>query len=351
MMGITTRFTEMFQCQYPLQQAGMGGFATPDLAIAVAQAGGLGMLSGTIGAEALAAQLDIVPVGVPVGVNFLVPFLDRAALEDAATRSPLVECFWGAPDPGIVASAHECGARAGWQVGSADEARAACDAGCDLIVAQGIEAGGHVRGTVGLLALLDEVRAIITLPIVAAGGIGTGRAMAAALAAGADAVRVGTRFVASSESTAHPTYIDALIRSGADDTVLTTAFGEGWPDAPIACSGRQSPLAKRSAPLSPGARSGRPSRRSEPSRHTRYMPVSRSARCDLGNRRPRSWPSSSQRPSRLCTFPAARIDLSHAEPVHGAGLSPATARAHHRQRRGGLIPPPITVAVIRLRSG
>lgn len=232
MMGITTRFTEMFQCQYPLQQAGMGGFATPDLAIAVAQAGGLGMLSGTIGAEALAAQLDAVPVGVPVGVNFLVPFLDREALEDAATRSPLVECFWGAPDPGIVASAHECGARAGWQVGSADEARAACDAGCDLIVAQGIEAGGHVRGTVGLLALLDEVRATITVPIVAAGGIGTGRAMAAALAAGADAVRVGTRFVASSESTAHPTYIDALIRSGADDTVLTTAFGEGWPDAP-----------------------------------------------------------------------------------------------------------------------
>jgi len=232
MMGITTRFTEMFQCQYPLQQAGMGGFATPDLAIAVAQAGGLGMLSGTIGAEALSAQLDAVPVGVPVGVNFLVPFLDREALEDAATRSPLVECFWGAPDPGIVASAHECGARAGWQVGSADEARAACDAGCDLIVAQGIEAGGHVRGTVGLLALLDEVRATITVPIVAAGGIGTGRAMAAALAAGADAVRVGTRFVASSESTAHPTYIDALIRSGADDTVLTTAFGEGWPDAP-----------------------------------------------------------------------------------------------------------------------
>lgn len=231
-MAITTRFTDMFHCRYPLQQAGMGGFATPDLAVAVSVAGGLGMLSGTIGAEALSAQLDAVPADVPVGVNFLVPFLDRQALEDAATRSPLVEFFWGEPDPAMIATVHEGGARAGWQVGSADEARAARDAGCDLIVAQGIEAGGHIRGSLGLLPLLDEVRASVALPLVAAGGIGTGRAMAAALAAGADAVRVGTRFVAASESTAHPVYVEALIRSGADDTVLTTAFGEGWPNAP-----------------------------------------------------------------------------------------------------------------------
>jgi NAD(P)H-dependent flavin oxidoreductase YrpB (nitropropane dioxygenase family) len=101
-----------------------------------------------------------------------------------------------------------------------------------VIVAQGIEAGGHVRGTLGLLPLLDEVRTAIDLPIIAAGGIGTGTAMAAALLAGADAVRIGTRFMAASESIAHPTYVDALIRAGADDTVITTAFGDGWPDAP-----------------------------------------------------------------------------------------------------------------------
>ena len=127
---------------------------------------------------------------------------------------------------------HAGGARAGWQVGSADEARAARNTGCDVIVAQGIEAGGHVRGTLGLLPLLDEVRTVIDLPIVAAGGIGTGTAMAAALVAGADAVRVGTRFMAASESIAHPTYVEALIRAGADDTAITTAFGDGWPDAP-----------------------------------------------------------------------------------------------------------------------
>jgi nitronate monooxygenase len=190
------------------------------------------MLSGTVGQEALPGQLDALPAGLAVGVNFLLPFLDRGALEEASRRVRLVEFFWGEPDPALVESAHQGGARCGWQVGSAEEARAAQDAGCDVIVAQGVEAGGHVRGTTGLLPLLDEVRAIVDIPIVAAGGIGTGRAMAAALTAGADAVRVGTRFVAAAESIAHPTYITALIDASADDTVITTAFGEGWPDAP-----------------------------------------------------------------------------------------------------------------------
>ncbi len=90
---------------------------------------------------------------------------------------------------------HKGGALAGWQVGSKEEAVAAVEAGCDLVVAQGIEGGGHIRGRVGLLALLGEVLEEVDVPVVAAGGIGTGRAMAAALAAGVSAVRVGTRFV------------------------------------------------------------------------------------------------------------------------------------------------------------
>lgn len=190
------------------------------------------MLSGAIAHEALSAQLDAAAGDAPIGVNFLMPFLDRAAVAEAAARSPLVEFFWAAPDGELVEMVHERGARVGWQVGSADEAKAASDAGCDVVVAQGIEAGGHVRGTIGLLPLLDEVRSVVDLPVIAAGGIGTGHAMAAALTAGADAVRVGTRFIAATESTAHPAYVDALIRSTAEDTVLTTAFGDGWPDAP-----------------------------------------------------------------------------------------------------------------------
>ncbi|HEX9545812.1 MAG TPA: nitronate monooxygenase [Acidimicrobiales bacterium] len=231
-MPFPTRFTDMVGCRYPIQQAGIGGTTSPDLAIAVARAGALGMLSGTVGHQALSAQLDAVPTDLAVGVNFLLPFLDRGALEEASGRVRLIEFFWGEPDPELIELAHRGGARCGWQVGSAKEARAAQDAGCDVIVAQGVEAGGHVRGTTGLLPLLDEVRAVVDVPIVAAGGIGTGRAMAAALTAGADAVRVGTRFVAAAESIAHPAYVAALIDASADDTVITTAFGEGWPDAP-----------------------------------------------------------------------------------------------------------------------
>ena len=231
-MAMQTRFTAVMGCRHPLQQAGIGGLTTPDLAFAVSAAGALGMLTGTIGAVALRRQLDGVPSNVTIGVNFLIPFLDREALIDAAGRSALVEFFWGAPDRELVEVVHRGGARAGWQVGSVSEACAARDAGCDVIVVQGVEAGGHVRGTVGLVPLLSEVRREVDLPLVGAGGIGTEKAMAAALAAGADAVRVGTRFLAAQESVAHPSYVDALIAATAEGTVLTTAFGEGWPDAP-----------------------------------------------------------------------------------------------------------------------
>jgi NAD(P)H-dependent flavin oxidoreductase YrpB (nitropropane dioxygenase family) len=231
-VAIDTRITELFACRHPLQQAGIGGMTTPELAIAVAGAGGIGMLSAAIGHDALSAQLDVIPTGASIGVNFLMPFFDRGALIEAADRSPYIEFFWATPDSELVGVARGGGALVGWQIGAADEAKAAGDAGCDIVVAQGIEAGGHVRGAVGLLALLDEVRDAVDLPVVAAGGIGTGRAMAAALTAGADAVRVGTRFMAAAESDAHPVYVDALIGATADDTVVTTAFGDGWPDAP-----------------------------------------------------------------------------------------------------------------------
>jgi NAD(P)H-dependent flavin oxidoreductase YrpB (nitropropane dioxygenase family) len=128
---------------------------------------------------------------------------------------------------------HDHGALVSWQIGSREEALEAVAAGCDLIVAQGIEAGGHVRGTIGLLSLLSEVlEAVPDIPVLAAGGIGTGRAMAAALAAGADGVRVGTRFLGSDEADVHPIYTDALIAANARDSIYTKAFHVGWPEAP-----------------------------------------------------------------------------------------------------------------------
>lgn len=232
-----TRFTRLVGCRLPIQQAGMGGVTTPALAAAVAAEGGLGMVAAAgLTADEVDAQvraaLDLAGHEARIGVNFLMPFLDDPALDAASHVAVLVECFYGDPDPAIVQRVHDAGALAAWQVGSLDEARAAVDAGCDVIVVQGVEAGGHVRGTTPLLALLDQVRDAVDLPLIAAGGIGSGAAMAEALLAGADAVRVGTRFVATREADAHPAYRDALIAAGADDTVLTEAFSMGWPHAP-----------------------------------------------------------------------------------------------------------------------
>ena len=149
-------------------------------------------------------------------------------IELLASRLPIVEFFYEWPDASRVPANVICG----WQVGSVDEAKAAVDAGCRYVIAQGMEAGGHVRGHDPLAELLPAVRAAIDVPVVAAGGIGDAAAVRAAIALGADAVRVGTRFVATRESYAHPAYIDALVAADSDDSVLTEAFGVGWPDAP-----------------------------------------------------------------------------------------------------------------------
>jgi nitronate monooxygenase len=232
-MTIATAFTELVGCDVPIQQAGMGAASTPELAAAVSNAGGLGML--TASADDLSADIAATlraTAGRPFGVNFLMPFFDPAVLEAVASRVRLIEWYWGHPDPVLVEVAHAAGALAAWQVGSRDEAVSAADAGCDLIVAQGIEAGGHVRGTIGLLPLLDAVLGAVTVPVVAAGGIGTARGLAAVLAAGASAARVGTRFAATLESGAHPSYKQCLVAAEAADTVVTEAFSVWWPDAP-----------------------------------------------------------------------------------------------------------------------
>ena len=213
----------------------MGGIATPPLALAVAEAGALGMLGAAmVPAPILAEQLDRLGARTQgaFGVSFLMPFLDRDAVAVASTRARVVEFFYAEPDATLVDIVHARGALACWQVGSVEEAVAATRAGCDFVIAQGTEAGGHVRGRVGLLPLLSAVLDAVGVPVVAAGGIGTARTMAAALAAGADAVRVGTRFVAAVESNAHPDYVAALIDAGTADTVLTQRFSVMWPDAP-----------------------------------------------------------------------------------------------------------------------
>lgn len=234
---LRTRFTDLVGCELPLQLAAMGGVSTVALAAAVASGGGLGMLAAVgIGAGDLSGRIreagDLSRPSGRVGVGFLIPFLDPDAFEVAASRAPLVECFYGDPDAALVERAHDAGALMAWQAGSVGEAVAAADAGCDLVVVQGVEAGGHVRGDRPLLPLLGEVRDRVDIPLVAAGGIGTGRQARAALDAGADAVRIGTRFLATAEADVHPAYLDALVAASADDTEVTEAFSAAWPHAP-----------------------------------------------------------------------------------------------------------------------
>jgi len=233
---LTTKFTEMVGCTVPIQEAPVARW--PRLALAVAAAGGLGIVnvSGSTPTQ-ISALLDGMreqASGV-FGANFL-PFDDRDTAAEqvaaAASRARVVDFFYFDPDPKLVEVVHAAGALASWQVGSRDEALAAEAAGCDFIIAQGIEAGGHVRGRIGLLALLGEVLEAVRVPVLAAGGIGTARALAAVLAAGAAGARMGTRFVAAEESDAHPEYVRALIAAQATDTIYTYRFDVGWPDAP-----------------------------------------------------------------------------------------------------------------------
>lgn len=232
---IVTSFTKLVGVSAPIQLAAMPGITTPDLVAAVADAGGLGMIGAPLMSapvlEAVLEQLSARTKGV-FGVNFLIPFLDPACVSVAARRARVVEFFYGEPDAGLVERARRFGALASWQVGSLAEAAAAERAGCDFIVVQGTEAGGHVRGETSLLPLLSLVLDLVRVPVVAAGGIATARSLAAVLACGSGAARIGTRFVAATESGAHPAYVKALLASSAADTCLTQAFSGMWPNAP-----------------------------------------------------------------------------------------------------------------------
>jgi NAD(P)H-dependent flavin oxidoreductase YrpB (nitropropane dioxygenase family) len=243
---VSHRFTELVGCEVPIQLAAMSRTVTPQLAAAVSNAGGLGMLAmGRSGAEGARRQIDEARALTdrPLGAGFLVLFLDQAALEEAAARLPIVEFFWGWPDRALVPSGVVCG----WQVGTVDEARAAVDAGCRYVVAQGVEAGGHVRGTTPLVELLPAVRDAVDVPVVASGGIGSADDVRRAMAAGADGVRVGTRFVATVESDAHDLYVDRLVKGSAADTVITERFDVGWPDAPVRVLASSLDAAERSS--------------------------------------------------------------------------------------------------------
>ena len=232
---LETSFTRLVGCEVPIQLAGMGSILTPELAAAVSNAGALGQIT-FAGIEVDDAKQRLEKLtsltSKPFGVNLLIPYLDRTILEMAVPKAKVIDFFWGDPDPELVRLVHEGGALASWQVGSVAEAIAAEKAGCDFIIAQGVEAGGHIRGTLGLLPLLTQVLDKVSIPVLGAGGIGSGRSIAAVLAAGASGVRMGTRFIAAAESNAHPDYVRAIISAQAEDSVHTNRFEVECPLCP-----------------------------------------------------------------------------------------------------------------------
>jgi nitronate monooxygenase len=221
-------FAELVGCTAAVQQAPMGGgVATPELALAVADAGGLGSIA-VLGTptdvlEATLRDMTARTAGA-LAVNFSTEGRDLAAVELAAALVRLVDFFWAQPDRLVVDVVHRAGALVCWQVGSVAEALAAQEAGVDVVALQGTEAGGHVRAEGPLLDLLRAVGDQVRVPVLAAGGIADARGVAAAVNAGASGVRVGTRFVATEESGAHPRYKEALVAAGAGSTAITGAF-------------------------------------------------------------------------------------------------------------------------------
>lgn len=207
----------------PIVQAGMGGgLSLAPLAAAVSGAGGLGTI-GFLHPDPLRREIAAARERTerPVAANLLLPFARREHFE-AADAADAVVTFWGRPRrrserPWI----HQCG--------SVEEVRAAREAGADAVIVQGVEAGGHVRGAVPALELLARVRAEVPdgYPLLLAGGIATAADVHEALAAGADAAVLGTRFLLTPESGAHPGYRQRLL--DARETLLTELFGMGWP--------------------------------------------------------------------------------------------------------------------------
>ena len=237
---ISTAFTRMLGIQHPVVQAPMGLIARADLAAAVSDAGGLGTLAMVrMSPDFIRKQIHKTRAltNRPFAVNLIPAVAHSSGIESQfqvclEERVPVVSLFWCDASP-FVRRCHDVGSLVMLQVGSAKEARAAVAAGVDIIVAQGFEAGGHVRGEVALAPLLmSVVETVAPTPVLAAGGIVNGRGLAAALCLGADGVSVGTRFLASAECEAHPDYKKRVVEASETDTIYSELFHFGWEDAP-----------------------------------------------------------------------------------------------------------------------
>lgn len=241
-MSIRTAFTDLVGVEHPVVCAGMGGGgADGELAGAVSAAGGLGI----VGASWLDAEAVRRHVGrareltdAPLGVNLLL-FGCEELIEPVLGLAPdVLSTAWPRDDQDlreIFARAHERGAKVMHMVATLPDAVRAAAAGADVIVAQGTEGGGHVGELGSSVIVRQVVKEVAPIPVVAAGGFVDGAGLAAALALGADAVLMGTRFLATDEAPASARVKEAIVASDGHDTVLTTVpdvyAGKDWPGA------------------------------------------------------------------------------------------------------------------------
>lgn len=233
---MTPALRSLLGVETPVLSAPMAGAAGPDLVAAVCNAGGYGVLplwhkpSKGFVADLIHTK-SLTDRNFAVNINVSNPYKEQ--LQTCIDHQVhAVSLFWGM-DRGAIEMAKAGGLKVLYSVGTAQEAKTAEQAGADVIVAQGWEAGGHVWGRVSTLALVPAVSDAVNIPVVAAGGIADGRAMAAALMLGASGVWVGTRFLASTEATIHGTYRQRILDASEDQTEwYHELYDVSWPDAP-----------------------------------------------------------------------------------------------------------------------
>jgi NAD(P)H-dependent flavin oxidoreductase YrpB (nitropropane dioxygenase family) len=239
---IHTRICDLLGIVHPVVLGGMGTATTAPLVAAVSNAGGFG----TLGTSAFnAATLDsevsaiLERTGKPFGINHLLFQIQEEMFAVTLRARPAVAAFaWARKDQDLreyFRRAHDVGSKVMYMAGEVPEALRAAEAGADILVAQGTEAGGHVGWMASLPLVPMMVEAVKPLPVLSAGGIANGRGLAAALALGAEGVLLGTRFMATPEAPIHPNFKQAIVDSDGHDTVLTEipdiATQRVWPGA------------------------------------------------------------------------------------------------------------------------
>ncbi|GAB2800868.1 nitronate monooxygenase family protein [Halomonas shantousis] len=239
--ALRTPLLKSLGCSVPILLAGMGGVSRHRLAVAVARAGGFGVL-GLVREPVERIRAEVTALQAQWEGRFAVNLIP-AATERALLKAQVSEClslgvptmvlFWEVDQP-LVRHLKEEGVQVIHQIGSRHDAERALAAGADVLIVQGHEAGGHVRGTTGTFTLLSQLAADSPVPLVASGGVGSGQALVASLALGAQGVSLGTALLATHEANAHDHHKQRVVQAGADETCYTTRFRRNWHEpAPV----------------------------------------------------------------------------------------------------------------------